>query len=102
MIVINIQCLQYVFYSLLSLLQKHRVCVKGHQNNLQTSKIIPRRDRGPRVLNSWIHHWSALLVVQSDRENRGPLSLQIWHDMKISPRSDIGSIKQRPTFCKMV
>ena len=39
-ILINMQCLQYVFYSLLSL-QKHRVCVKGHQNNLQTSKIIP-------------------------------------------------------------
>ena len=32
---INMQCLQYLFYSLLSL-QKHRVCVKGHQNNLQT------------------------------------------------------------------
>ena len=27
------QCLQYVFYSLLSL-QKHSVCVKTHQNNL--------------------------------------------------------------------
>ena len=50
-IVINMQCLQYVFYSLLSL-QKHRVCVKGHENNLQTSKIIPRRDRAPRFLNS--------------------------------------------------
>ena len=46
-IVINMQCLLYVFYSLLSL-QKHRVCVKGHQNNFQTSKIIPRRDRAPR------------------------------------------------------
>ena len=34
-IVINMQCLQCVFYSLLSL-QKHRVRVKGHQNNLQT------------------------------------------------------------------
>ena len=45
-IVINMQCLQYVFYSLLSL-QEHRVCVKGHQNNLQTSKTIPRRDRAP-------------------------------------------------------
>ena len=40
-IVINMQCLQYVFYSLISL-QKDRVYVKGHQNNLQTSKIIPR------------------------------------------------------------
>ena len=34
------------FYSLLSL-QKHRVCVKGHQNNLQTSKIISCRDCAP-------------------------------------------------------
>ena len=25
----------------------YRVCVKEHQNNLQTSKIIPRRDRAP-------------------------------------------------------
>ena len=55
-IVINMQCLQYVFYSLLSL-QKHRVCVKGHQNNLQTSNTIPRRDRAPRFLNFWIRHW---------------------------------------------
>ena len=45
-IVINRQCLQYVLYSLRSL-QKHRICVKGHQNNLQTSKIIPRRDSAP-------------------------------------------------------
>ena len=45
-IVINMQCLQYVFYSLFSL-QKHRVCLKGYQNNLQTSKTIPRRDRPP-------------------------------------------------------
>ena len=54
-IVINMQCLQYVFYSLISL-QKHRVCVKGHQNNLQTSNIIHRRDRAPRFLNFWIRH----------------------------------------------
>ena len=45
-IVINMQCLQRVFYSHLSL-QKHRVCVKGHQNNLQTSKSILRLDRAP-------------------------------------------------------
>ena len=44
------QCLQYVFYSLLSL-QKHRVCVKWHQNNLQISKIIQCRDRTPPVLD---------------------------------------------------
>ena len=40
------QCLQRVLYSLLSL-QKHRVGVKVHQNNLQISKIIPRLDRAP-------------------------------------------------------
>ena len=45
-IVINMQCLLFVPYSLLSL-KKHRVCVKGHQNNFQTTKIIPRRDRAP-------------------------------------------------------
>ena len=38
--------LQCVLYSLLSL-QQDRVGVKGHQNNLQTSKIIPRLDRAP-------------------------------------------------------
>ena len=43
-IVSSMQCLQNLFYSLLSL-QKHRVCVKGHQNNHQTSNFIPRRDR---------------------------------------------------------
>ena len=48
--IINMQCLQYVFYSLLSL-QKHRVCVKGHQN-LHTSKIKPRRVRAPGSLIS--------------------------------------------------
>ena len=54
-IVINMQCLQNVFYSLLSL-QKRRVCVKGHQNNLQNSNTIPHRDRAPRFLNFWIRH----------------------------------------------
>ena len=39
-IVITMQCLQCIFYFLLSL-QKHKVCVKGHQNNL------PRRDPPP-------------------------------------------------------
>ena len=46
-IVIIMQCLQCVFYPLLSL-WKQRAYVKGHQNNLQTSKIIPGRDRAPR------------------------------------------------------
>ena len=36
-IVIKMQCLQYVFYSLLSL-QKHRVCVKGHQTIFRPQK----------------------------------------------------------------
>ena len=54
-IVINMQCVQYVFYSLRSLLN-NRVCVKGLQKNLQTSRIIPRRDRTPRFLNFWIRH----------------------------------------------
>ena len=45
-IIINMKCFQRVFYSHLSL-QKHRVCVKGHQNNLQTSKSILRLDRAP-------------------------------------------------------
>ena len=54
-IVINMQCLQYVFYSLLSL-QKHRVCVKGHQNYLHTSKTILCWDCAPRFLNFWIRH----------------------------------------------
>ena len=30
---------------------------RGIKKNLQTSKIIPRRDRVPRFLNSWIRHW---------------------------------------------
>ena len=47
-IVINMQYTQYVFYSLLSL-QKHRVCVNGHQNNLNAVPG-PR----PRFLNFWI------------------------------------------------
>ena len=51
-IVINMQCLQYVFYSLLSL-QKHRVCV---QSSDLKNKIIPRRYRAPRFLNFWIRH----------------------------------------------
>ena len=45
-IVDNIQCLQYIFYSLLSI-QKRRVCVKWHKNNPQTSRIQPRQDMPP-------------------------------------------------------
>ena len=45
-IVINMLCLQCVFYSLVSLIN-YRVCVKGHHNDLQTSKIIPRWDPPP-------------------------------------------------------
>ena len=74
-IVINMQCTQYVLYSLLSL-QKQRVCVKGHQNNLQTLKIIPRRGRAPWFLNSWIRHcfiFSNIFDITinfTNRENR--------------------------------
>ena len=50
--VLNMKCFQYVLYSVFSL-QKHRVCVNGHQNNLQTSKIIPRRDRAPGSSIPW-------------------------------------------------
>ena len=42
---------------------KHRVCVKRHQNNLQTSKIITRRDRAPWFLNIWIRHWCTYIVL---------------------------------------
>ena len=31
--------------------------MKGHQNNLQTSKTILCRYRAPRFLNFWIRHW---------------------------------------------
>ena len=59
-IVINMQC--YNVLNSLRSLQKHRICVKGHQNNLQTSKIIPRRDSAPQFLNSWIRQcvWHAI------------------------------------------
>ena len=30
------------------------ICVKGNQNNLQTPRILPRRDRTPGFWNSWI------------------------------------------------
>ena len=44
-----------VYHYVLSL-QKLRVCVKGHQSNLKTLKIIPRRNRALRFINSWIRH----------------------------------------------
>ena len=47
-IVINMQCLQYVFYALLSL-QKHRVCVKGHQKIFTPQKLY-RAGTAPPVL----------------------------------------------------
>ena len=39
--VVSMLCLQYLFYSL-RLLQKHRVWVKGHQNNSQTRRNLLR------------------------------------------------------------
>ena len=53
-IVINTQCLQYVFYSLL-LLQKHRICVKGHQTTDLKNYTGPWPR--PLFLNSWIRYW---------------------------------------------
>ena len=52
LIVINMQCLQSVFFSLLSL-QKHRVSVKGHQNNLQAKKIYAPASKIPRSAAGW-------------------------------------------------
>ena len=46
LIVVNMHCLQYVLYSLFSL-REGMVYVKGHQNNRQIPKILPRRDRAP-------------------------------------------------------
>ena len=37
---------KYVFYYLLAL-QNHRLFVKGNENNPQTPRILPRRDRTP-------------------------------------------------------
>ena len=54
----QVQCLQYVFHSLLSL-QKHRVWVKGNQNNRHTTRILPC----PRFWNFLIHHWSITSLV---------------------------------------
>ena len=38
----------YIIYSLL-LLQNHRGCVNTHQNNPETQRILPRRDRTPGI-----------------------------------------------------
>ena len=48
-----------------SFILMHKVCVKGHQKNLQTSKIIPHRDRPSWFFNSWVRHGSlqALFVI---------------------------------------
>ena len=50
-IVISMQCLQYVFYSLLTL-QKHRVCVKGHIKRIFRPQKLYRAGtaRSPRAL----------------------------------------------------
>ena len=53
LIVINIQC---ILFSTLTT-KAYSICVKGHQNNLQTSKNISRRDRAHGFFNFWIRHW---------------------------------------------
>ena len=41
----------FTIFTLFSTLTKiHWVCVKGHQNNFQTPRIIPRRKRPPPIL----------------------------------------------------
>ena len=52
---VNMQCLHYAFYSVLSL-KKHRVYVKGLESNPQTPRILPHHDRSPGFENSWIRH----------------------------------------------
>ena len=49
------QCLQYLFYHLLSL-QKHTICVKGHQTILRPQKFYRAGTMPPRFWNSWICH----------------------------------------------
>ena len=39
----NVNWIRYVFYPLLWL-QKRRECMKGHQNNSQTPRILPCED----------------------------------------------------------
>ena len=46
LIVVNIQCLQYVFYSLLSL-RKDRICMWRGIKTIARPKILPRPDRAP-------------------------------------------------------
>ena len=46
--VVNTHCVQGPICILFSTLtSKHRVCLKWHQNNRQTPKILPHRDRAP-------------------------------------------------------
>ena len=49
MILVNKQCLNYVFYSLL-LLQTYRVCLKGHQNKPHTLKFYRAGTAPPPIL----------------------------------------------------
>ena len=51
LIVVNMQSVQYVSYSLLELTAStYKVCTKGHQNNPQTPRILSRQDRARTVL----------------------------------------------------
>ena len=69
----KLDCNQHsMFYFLLSL-QKHRVCVK-HQNNLQTSKTIPRADRAPDICG-----WVFKQVISACFTISTTLCLCIWY-----------------------
>ena len=61
------QRLQYLFYSLLSIQEHTRVCVKRHQNYLQTSKTIPR----PPVLKFLDPPLMSVLNVSENLNNNG-------------------------------
>ena len=60
-LVIDIQCLQCVFYSLLSL-QKHRVSVKGHQNKLKAKKIYALASKIPGSAAGWRSVQRAIVI----------------------------------------
>ena len=72
------QCLQYLFYHQLPL-QKHRICVKGHQIlriHSQTPRILPRRDRPTALifldppLNAvtyFEHCYNSQFFIQNDK-----------------------------------
>ena len=93
-IVINKQCLQCAFYSLLSL-QKHRVCVKGHQINLQTSKIIPRWDCAPckKIPGS---------VYATCQFNIWQVNIMIWQVDIITKKSFFQTIMSTCQMCQLV